>query len=86
MTPNISIINTTTLTVTKTINGGPLPFDVAFTPDGATAYVANSLGQKGSLSPLGTVTVINTTTGAITKKIRGFVLPDNLVVCSPRLT
>jgi len=85
-TPNISIISTSTLKVTKTINGGPLPFDVAFTPDGATAYVANSLGQKGSLSPVGTVTVINTATGAITKRIRGFVMPDNLVVCSPRLT
>jgi hypothetical protein len=35
---------------------------------------------------VGTVTVINTATGAITKTIRGFVLPDNLVVCSPRLT
>jgi DNA-binding beta-propeller fold protein YncE len=84
-TPNISIIDVESLVVSKTISGGPLPFDVAFTPDGATAYVANSLGKKGSASPVGTVTVIDVATGARTKTIRGFVLPDNLIVCSPRV-
>jgi len=50
----VSVIDTATHTVTATIKVGRNPLDVALTPDGATAYVANA----GSNS----VSVIDTST------------------------
>ncbi|WP_329571946.1 YncE family protein [Kitasatospora sp. NBC_01266] len=70
----VSVINTTTGTVTKTIpigdtppTTGPgryfLPAEVAVTPDGKSAYV---VGSYGNGTPQGTVFAINTATEAVT--------------------
>ncbi|WP_371476426.1 YncE family protein [Kitasatospora sp. NBC_00315] len=70
----VSVINTTTDTVTKTIpigdtlptNGSGryfLPSEVAVTPDGKNAYVVGSYGHG---TPQGTVFAIDTATDAVT--------------------
>ncbi|MCX4751229.1 YncE family protein [Kitasatospora sp. NBC_01287] len=70
----VSVINTTTDAVTKTIPigdstpaNGPgryfLPSEVAVTPDGKSAYVVGSYGHG---TPQGTVFAINTATEAVT--------------------
>ncbi|MET9467676.1 YncE family protein [Streptomyces sp. NPDC006544] len=70
----VSVINLTTDKVTKTIPIGDIPPDtgsgryfrpteVAFTPDGKSAYV---VGSYGNGTPQGTVFAINTATNAVT--------------------
>ena len=49
-------------TVTATIPVGKAPFGVAFTPNGAYAYVTNQIS--------GTVSVINTATNTVTAGLR----------------
>ncbi len=58
---NISIINTTTNTVTATVNVGTRPVGIAVTPDGKSVYVVNELSDN--------VSVINTTTNTVTATV-----------------
>jgi len=58
---NVSVINTTTNVVVKTVTVGTNPEGVAITPNGSYAYVTNS----GS----NTVSVISTSTNAIVKTV-----------------
>ena len=57
----VSVINTSTNTVVKTVGVGSDPCGVAITPNGSDAYVANA----GS----GTVSVINTSTNTVVKTV-----------------
>ena len=59
-------------TVTATIPVGTAPNDVAVTPNGAYAYVANEEGN--------TVSVINTATNTVTATITGFNDPLGVAV------
>ncbi len=54
---NVSVIDTTTGTVTGTINVGNDPSDIAINPAGTRAYVTNAMSNN--------VSVIDTTTGTV---------------------
>jgi YVTN family beta-propeller protein len=64
----VSIINTTTNTVVKTIPVGYFPNGIAMAPTGAFAYIANQCADVSCFSG-GSVSVINTESQAITKII-----------------
>ena len=53
----VSVINTATITVVKTVKVGSIPYGVAITPNGADAYVTNYSSNS--------VSVINTTTDSL---------------------
>lgn len=74
----VSVINTATNTVTKTIpvGVGTQPFGVAVTSDGTTAYVTDGT------SPFG-VAVINTATNSVTATISVISLPPIGVAVTP---
>ncbi|TSB32070.1 Ig-like domain repeat protein [Streptomyces benahoarensis] len=57
---NVSVIDTTSLTVTATVPVGATPFGVAITPDGLHAYVTNSGGNSVSVIATATNTVTAT--------------------------
>ena len=57
----VSVINTATNTVTKTLTVGANPYAVTLTPNGAFAYITN--GNSGSVSIINTSS--NTVTGTI---------------------
>jgi YVTN family beta-propeller protein len=59
------VIDTTTNTVTATVDAGSLPIGVAVTPDGKYVYVANSLGAGPEPFPNNNVSVIDTATNRL---------------------
>jgi len=65
----ISIIDTSSNMVTKTVQIGYRSSGIAITPDGAFAYVANQCGEDPSCASAGTVSVISTATQTITQTI-----------------
>ena len=67
-----SVINTTTNTVTATVNVGNNPYGAAVTPDGTQVYVTN----EGS----NTVSVINTTTNTVTATVNVGTGPNEISV------
>jgi YVTN family beta-propeller protein len=63
-TDSVSVVSTWTDSVVGTVDVGPGPIDVAFSPDGHRAYVTNN----GALGP-GSVNVINTATLAVVETL-----------------
>ncbi len=70
----VSVINTSSDTVTATVNVGTSSESAAVSPDGATVYVANN--------GAGTVSVINTSSNTVTATVTigSSAGPDNVVV------
>ena len=69
----VSVISTASNTVTQTITGmGSFPQFVAFTPNGAKAYIANYSGSS--------VSVIDTATRAVTSTIAGVAVARQIVI------
>jgi YVTN family beta-propeller protein len=60
----VTPISTATNKAGKAIGAGPGPIDIAITPDGKTAYVADFGAGNGD-----TVTAISTATGKVIKTI-----------------
>ncbi len=75
---SVSVIDTATNTVVATIPAGFRPRDIAITPDGSQAYVAN-------LSNPGTVSIINTTTNSVVATIStGLgIEPNGVAIANP---
>jgi YVTN family beta-propeller protein len=70
---SVSVIDTVSNKVTATIPVGPGPAGIAFSPDGATAYVTN---RNGTISVIDTATNSVTTTITLTPSpIPGFPVP-----------
>lgn len=68
----VSVINVSTWSVTKTIRVGAYPSGMALNPSGTMLYITN----KGS----GTVSVINTTTATVVKNLTGFSYPIGIAI------
>jgi YVTN family beta-propeller protein len=65
----VSIIDTSSETVSKTVPLGYFPNGIAITPNGASAYVANQCGDDLSCASGGSVSVISTATQTATQTI-----------------
>ena len=72
----VSVLATANNTVTATIAVGGFPEEVAVTPDGSTAYVANN----GSVTVSSTVSVIATATNTVTATIPVGIQPDGVAI------
>jgi YVTN family beta-propeller protein len=68
----VSVIDTATNTVTKTVKVGSSPSDVAESPDGSRVYVANQLDD--------TVSVIDTATNTVTDTVKVGPTPSGVAV------
>jgi gliding motility-associated-like protein len=68
----VTVINTTTNAVVKTIPVGQYPAQVAFSQDGSLAYVTNNVSN--------TISVINTTSNTVTATIPGGQSPFGIAV------
>ncbi len=68
----VSVINVSTGSVTKTIRVGAYPSGIALNPSDTMLYITN----KGS----GTISVINTTTNTVVKNLTGFSYPTGIAI------
>ncbi len=68
----MSIVNTSTQSIARSITGFQRPEGVSFAPGGAYAYVANG-GNS-------TVSIVNTTTGGIVGTVKGFDGPEGVSI------
>ena len=76
----VSVIDTTTNTVVKTIPVGSKPFGVAVTPDGSKIYIANSGDDTVSVINTATNTVIGSAIAVGTDPVGVAVTPDGKTV------
>lgn len=75
---SVSVIDTACNTVTATIPVGTHPIGIAFSPDGAVAYVTN-----GGFGTNGTISVINTATNSVITTITLVPSPNPLAPVIP---
>ncbi len=82
----ISIINTSTNTVTTTLDVGIQPEGVAVTPDGSKVYVANSLSNTLSIIDTDTNDVITVGAGSHPVAFGQFIGPKSRAIETPSVT